>query len=188
MPKKAKPIILVDMDGVLADFDSGFIAIWKERHPNKPYIPADQRTTFYSTDQYPLRHRPLVWNIMRESGFFTKLPPIEGAIKGVKDLARSGFEVFFCSSPLIPNRTSASDKYSWIGKHFGRKWLSKLILAPDKTLVDGAILIDDRPEIKGVRKPTWEHVLYDQPYNREVKERRRLSWANWRDVLLPLKG
>ncbi len=33
--------------------------------------------------------------------------------------------------------------------------------------------------------PTWEHVLYDHAYNRAENSKRRLTWANWKDVLLP---
>jgi 5'-nucleotidase len=184
MSKDSSPIILVDMDGVLADFDRGFISKWKLKYPDIPYIPVEERTTFYSSRQYPEEHQPKVWKIMQQPGFFIDLPPIEGGIDTVKQIAASGFEVFFCSSPLISNPSGASDKYEWINKHFGKKWVGKLILAPDKTLVDGHILIDDRPEIKGVRTPTWEHVLYDQPFNREITDRRRLTWATWQDILL----
>ena len=182
--KKKKPIILIDMDGVLADFDNGLIDIWKVKHPNKPYVPLEERTSFYSINEYPLLHRPLVWKVMMEEDFFINLPPIAGSIKAVKKVARSGFKVRFCSSPLIPNKTGASQKYQWIGKHFGPQWMGKLILAPDKTYVHGDVLIDDRPEIKGDQTPSWEHVLYDQPYNRQIKGQRRMTWANWQEILL----
>jgi hypothetical protein len=32
-------------------------------------------------------------------------------------------------------------------------------------------------------KPTWRNITFDQPYNRQA-EGRRMSWDNWRDVLL----
>jgi 5'-nucleotidase len=182
MTKKA-PIVLVDMDGVVADFERGFIEKWKAKHPDKPHIELEDRTTFYSTGQYPLKWRPLLWEIMKAKNFFADFQPVEGSIKAVKKMAKSGFDVYFCSSPFIPNPYCASEKYDWINKYFGRKWVGRLILAPDKTLVHGDILIDDRPEIKGALSPTWEHILYDQPYNREIEGRKRLTWANWQDVI-----
>jgi len=30
--------------------------------------------------------------------------------------------------------------------------------------------------------PSWEHIFYDRPYNRDM-EKRRLTWENWKDVL-----
>ncbi len=188
MVKKRKPIVLVDMDGVIADFEGGFIANWKKQYPDKAFVPLKDRTTFYSYKQYPIKHRPLVWKIMMADNFFIDLPPIEGGIKAIKKMARLGYDVYFCSSPLISNRTGASEKYQWINKHFGAKWVSKLILAPDKTLVSGDYLIDDRPEVKGLRTPDWEHILYDQPYNREDQTRRRITWANWQKQFPKIKS
>jgi 5'-nucleotidase len=176
-------IILVDMDGVLADFEQGFINIWKVKHPDLPYVPVEERNTFYTYKQYPKELRPLTQDIVRAPNFFAALPPIEGALQGFKELAETGHDIAICSSPLIGNPTGASDKYDWIEENLGDDWVGKLILAPDKTMVRGDILIDDRPEIKGSQQPLWEHVLYDHLYNQEIEGRRRLTWANWREVI-----
>lgn len=176
-------IILVDMDGVLADFDQGFVDIWKVKHPDLTYVPVEERNTFYTYKQYPKELRPLTRDIVRAPKFFASLPPIEGALQGLKELAETGHDIYICSSPLISNPTGASEKYDWIKEHLGDDWVGKLILAPDKTMVRGDILIDDRPEIKGAQQPLWEHVLYDQLYNQDIEGRRRMTWANWREIL-----
>jgi 5'-nucleotidase len=82
------------------------------------------------------------------------------------------------------------EKYEWVDQHLGLAWVDRIVLTRDKTLVNGDILIDDRPQIEGAAKPTWEHVLYDQPYNRSETGKRRLTWANWRTVLFgePITG
>lgn len=176
-------IILVDMDGVLADFEQGFVNIWKDEHPDLPYIPPEERNTFYTYKQYPDELRPLTREIVRSPGFFASLPPIQGALQGFMELAETGHEISICSSPLIGNPTGASDKYDWIDQHLGGDWVGELILAPDKTMVRGDILIDDRPEISGAQEALWEHILYDYLYNRHIEGRRRLTWTNWREVL-----
>ena len=40
-------------------------------------------------------------------------------------------------------------QYEWVEKHMGNDWAGKIILTPDKTLVNGHLLIDDRPNVKG---------------------------------------
>ncbi len=30
--------VLIDMDGVIADFEAGFLEYWKQRHPDKQCI------------------------------------------------------------------------------------------------------------------------------------------------------
>ena len=61
--------------------------------------------------------------------------------------------------------------------------IDRIILTRYKTLVVGDILIDDRPELTGIKSPTWEHVLFDQPYNKAVTGKRRLNWQNYQKVL-----
>ncbi len=44
--------VLVDMDGVLCDFEGSFLQMFKEKYPNSPHIPLEERKTFYVADQY----------------------------------------------------------------------------------------------------------------------------------------
>lgn len=176
--------ILLDMDGVLADIESHFLAIYRERHPHAPFVPLDEREAFFTGDDYkrfgPDAHR-LVYGIFCEPGFYRDIPPMAGAIEAMNDLAQQ-HEVTICTAPFLSNPTCAQDKYTWVKEHLGKEWLQRLVVTRDKTLVRGDLLIDDRPEVKGAFPPLWEHVIYDAPYNRHVGKR-RLTWATWRDVL-----
>jgi 5'-nucleotidase len=60
-----------------------------------------------------------------------------------------------------------------------------MIVTRDKTLVYGDVLVDDNPAIVGAHTPAWTHVVYDQPYNRTI-DGPRMTWTDWRDVLLTL--
>ena len=175
--------ILVDMDGVIADFDGEFLRRWRKRHPDSWYVPFEGRTTFYVRDQYPGELRPLVDEILWEPGFFRDMLPVEGARDALFDMADLGWEVFLCSSPLTNYRNSTLEKYEWVEKVLGPDWIKRVILTKDKTLVKAEYLIDDKPEITGVEKvPAWEHLLFDRPYNRGAN-RRRITWGTWRGVL-----
>ena len=52
--------ILVDMDDVLADFDGEFLKRWRVRHPEKMFVPLEERKTFYLKESYPQELQPLV--------------------------------------------------------------------------------------------------------------------------------
>ena len=41
-------------------------------------------------------------------------------------------------------------QFAWIEEHLGEDWLDKIIITKDKTVVNGHVLIDDRPNIKGI--------------------------------------
>lgn len=175
--------ILVDMDGVIADFDGEFLKRWRERHPDKFFIPLEERTTFYVKDQYPEELKPLVAEILLEPGFFREIMPMEGAMEALLEMEGLGLELYICSSPLSVYRNCVLEKYEWVEKFLGADWVKRIILTKDKTLVKADFLIDDKPEITGAEAvPAWEHVIYDRPYNRGAN-RKRLTWANWREVL-----
>ncbi len=175
--------ILIDMDDVLADFDGEFLRRWRERHPEKMYVPLEERKTFYVKESYPEVLRPLITEIYTEPSFFRALPPVAGAIESVKEMEQMGLEVFICTSPLSMYKNCVLEKYEWVDAHLGSEWVKRIVLTKDKTLVKGDYLIDDKPVITGAESvPMWEHVLYDRPYNKDI-QRKRLTWQNWKQVL-----
>lgn len=177
--------ILVDMDGVIVDFEAWFLARWQALHPDKPYIEIKNRTLFYVSDEYPIEYRKFVHAILQEKGFFENMPPVPGGIQALREMEQLGWEVFICTSPLIRYENCVVEKFAWVEKHLGAEWVGKLILTSDKTIIQGDFLIDDNPKITGAESnPTWEHLVYAQAYNRQVQNRRRLTWDNWKTVLL----
>lgn len=180
--------ILVDMDGVLSDLEGGFLKRWRERHPDKPYIPLAERTAYVVVEQYPAELRPLAREVCYADGFFRELEPIPGGINALREMEAMGMEVFICTSPLPGSKRCVMEKYDWVEAHLGAGWLRRMVMTGDKTIVRGEVLIDDRPEVAGVDQPTWEHIIYDQPYNRGEMRKRRLTWENWREVLLQTGG
>lgn len=175
--------VLVDMDGVLADFEGAFLDLWRAAHPEHPFVPLPERRSFYVEKEYPDHLLHLVREIFCSANFFRDLPPIPGGLEAVREMERDGIEVFLCTSPLREYQHCVVEKFDWVVRHLGAEWSQRLVLTKDKTIVAGDLLIDDRPSIHGIATPAWEHVLYDQPYNRHVTDKRRLTWENWREVL-----
>jgi 5'-nucleotidase len=176
-------LILIDQDGVLADFENAFVAAWRQAHPDIPPVEFEDRRSFHILDDYAPELRARAEALYTAPGFIRNLPPVAGALDAVRELADLGLDVRICSSPLRQYENCVAEKYHWVERHLGRDWTQRLILTRDKTLVQGDILIDDRPRIEGALRPRWRHIVYDAPYNREITDRPRLSWSNWRDVL-----
>lgn len=187
LARSVAPItILVDMDGVLVDWDTGFMEQWAGRSC------VDRSKSYLMQHCVPLEFQQEAVAISRKPGFFKFLPPYPRAVEAVKHLASlPGVHVLICTSPLLSNPTCVEDKTAWIKQHFGSDWLERLILTRDKTTVRADVLIDDKPDISGSHHPTWVQLVFDHPYNRNLCTKqfphRMASWIDeleWKSRLL----
>ncbi len=180
-----KKIILVDLDGPLADFEGEFLKRWQEQFPNEFFIPLEQRKAFFLNDDYPEHLREEVARIIATAGFFAGLAPVPGGVDAVKEMTALDNKVFVCTSDIYTNTTGLADKRTWVQKYLGHDFAKTMIFTRDKTLVRGDYLVDDKPEITGLLAPDWKHVVFDQPFNRYItdKVRIKLDWSNWKEII-----
>lgn len=172
-------IILVDTDGVIADFVQGYTARWK----SKGYPGLDEWTHWRVERHIPDDHHHLVEPVMCEKGLFRGLPVIPGSQAAIQEMRSDGHKVLICSTPTAADHCT-TEKVAWLREHFGSEIARNAIFTQDKTIVHGDLLIDDRPEITGLIEPRWQRVVFDQVYNRHVTNHRRLSrWEDWREVV-----
>ncbi len=176
-------IILIDQDGPLADFEKGFLEKWRAQFPHEFFIPLHQRKNFYVRDDYPENLRDKVKDLYGAPGFFLGLQPVEGSVEAVKTMYKLGYDVRICSSPLSRYENCVLEKYQWVEEYLGRDFTKRMIFSKDKAIIRGHFLIDDKPVIKGAEEAEWEHVIYDSPYNRDIRKNRRITWNNWRSVI-----
>lgn len=145
-----KPIVYIDMDGVLVDFDSAL-----------PKIPASIRARYIGqNDNIP--------------GIFSLMEPMPGALAAIEQL-KTRYNLYILSSVPWENPTALPDKMAWIRRYFGdgkdSLFYKKVIFSSAKNLNRGSILIDDRTkngadEFQGrliqfgtSKFPDWKSVL-----------------------------
>jgi len=176
-------IILIDQDGPLADETTRLFEILQERYPDRPDIYARKRGVFTLRENFSEDFHEAIEDIRRSKNFYLSFQPVPGSTQAIKEMLELGHEVFICTSPLSHYEHCVVEKFQWVEKHLGEEFTRKIILAKDKTVVRGDILIDDRPEVTGAVIPEWEHILYNSTYNKGVTNKRRVDWENWREVL-----
>lgn len=185
MSSANKKPIGVDLDGVLANFASGYyehaFLYFPTLYARLP--PIEAITEFYieqSIKDVTEFDQECSRKIVDMEGLFLKLEPYFNAREGLNLLKKlSGREVYLVSAPHKSNPYSYSEKSLWVKKHLGEEWLDNLILTRDKTVIDLCILIDDKPEPIGKMEPSWEHVLFNQSYNQHCTGKMRMyAWTN----------
>ncbi len=180
--------VLVDMDGVLANFHLGVIDTIAYEQPyidtHRPY------THFYVAEDFP-EVIDLAKDISDRPGFFSSLKVIDGAIEGWYKLQAAGYHPRICSSPLKSHPNSKGEKLQWLESnlvpHFGPHIIDEAHIVGDKTACEGIALIDDKPTITGNSTPSWQHIMFTQSYNvSRTVDYRINSWHDER--LIPILG
>jgi len=160
-----KPVLLLDMDGPLAGFDS---ALWKLcevlgvelditslQDPNRKY--------YMTENMVDPDDAQMIRNMINSTHFFDLLPVTPGAQEGVYELHEL-FDVWVCTKPLDANPYCRDDKMKWINWFFP-SLKDKVIMAPKKSLVHGSILLDDAPALDCVNTSSWVPVVFSDAFN-----------------------
>lgn len=191
MPEKRKTRILVDMDGVLVDFETTLFQAYRAENPQLGYIEPENRQGMYMDAQYREKFGETEYQVLRDlldrDHFYRDMLPILPAVDAVNSLLEHPrYEVFICTSPHWTNKTCAFDKTNWIKKYLPKIETNRIIMSSDKTVVDGDFLIDDNEVIKGANKsPKFKHVLCRCGHNKGIKKsvEMPLILEKWEDLM-----
>lgn len=190
--KRAREILLVDMDSVLFDWTTGLFEVLDELSDmGENFLPEPDAIMHFELAKYAANEdqRALLLAAMTHPTLYERLLPMPGAVEGLGEMAEL-HEVFVCSSPDPRNRMCVPAKQSTMAQFFGPAWVSRMIFTQDKTVVHGRILLDDKPDIGGLLmgRQSWQQVVFSAPYNRHLPGPRVDDWSQWRDVIEPLLG
>lgn len=160
-----KPRLLLDVDGVIADFAGAAIKVM-ERVSGKRILPDEilqWEVTHVLDDE---AHRKASKEAFNEAGFASTFEIYDGSVEGVEKL-KELTELHFVTSPTVTNPTWVHDRVNWLAKHFGvdprdvhhtsKKWI-----------IYGDAMIDDHPLNL---EPWLQHwpgrlaLLWDRSYN-----------------------
>lgn len=184
---KNKPLYLLDVDDVLADFT---IPILKhanqaslERDPTFVAKQFEDVTVWDLETLYPdLTFEQLLAPALL-AGFASSLEPLPGSLEAVKELQSLG-RVVILTAPFRSASTWTSDRDAWLKATFKIEY-QDIVHSSDKSLVPGDLFLDDKPaniEAWQKRWPDGEALLWNAPYNQAEPERGRRVHT-WEEVL-----
>lgn len=171
--------LLLDMDGPLADFDVHFYARCIDAGITFEIDGPEYQQHRYFTEHIPnRRERKMARAMVDAPGWFAELPVTPGAQWGVNALLSAGIDVWVCTKPLEVNPTCHSDKAQWIARHFPAL-TERLIIAPNKAMVHGDVLLDDAPKDEWFAVASWRPVIFAAPFNRgQWPHLQRWTWGD----------
>jgi 5'-nucleotidase len=136
---KFRPRLLIDCDGILADFDRH-----TEESVRKHGIELPKKRSWDIFEVLTPALKREVLNYWRMPGWARSMPVLPGAQRAIEQLQQIG-EVYVVTSPMPRSTTWCHDREWWLDEHFGidRK---RIVFTPAKELIRGDMLLDDKPE------------------------------------------
>lgn len=167
-----KTQILVDMDGVLADVYSQFIAFeYRDsgvRLDREAMSGKTEEESFPSFDKH-----------VRSSGFFRTASVIANSIEGLKYLNDKYNVLIVSSATEFP--ASLLEKQEWLNEHYPFITWQQMIFCGRKDSIKGDIMIDDHP--KNLLSFTGKRILFTQPHNMYVPDANYQRVSSWIEVM-----
>lgn len=179
-----KPVLALDADGVLVDFDNPALDFLRSRGINKTYDEITDWSVFDGDMELEMEFRR---EVAGKPGFCENMTPLPGAIEFVH-AARKHYHVMIVTSPYdVPHWYEG--RRDWCVKNLGVRRRDVCFLS-QKEFFDSDILVDDKYENIvdwHERHPKKLAVIKDQPWNREKKfpaaVRRAHSWNGLSGIL-----
>jgi 5'(3')-deoxyribonucleotidase len=162
-----KPIVFLDVDGVLADFVGGYLKLLAEHTglivDREAIDQFDIGAALGLTGEQSSRMKRAIGSA---PGFARELGIYPGAVEGVRLLEQVA-DVYIATSPWNSNPTWTHDREWWLKEHFGIPH-AKVTHTSQKHLLRGDFLIDDKTEtlMKFIAVNKSGAIQWETPHNR----------------------
>jgi 5'(3')-deoxyribonucleotidase len=182
-----KPTLLLDVDGVLADFISAALSILRNKFGVVDYHHDTIETwEMFSSMPAHAHLKDEVYEILKKEGGCFSMLPYDGAVAAVQTLKRL-VDIVIVTSPFYGSKTWVHEREKWL-EYFFNISHKDMIHTGRKELVHGDILVDDKLETIEKWSKRWPHghaIIWDQRYNQsnEVCGQRIYRVGKWPDLV-----
>lgn len=180
------PITLVDMDGVIYEWGQQLNRVLKSIDPDFPVVPDRYRNSFTHLAGPGAEMRVVDWALLHPD-LYTDGEATAGSVEALEIMRAIGLDVILCTTPAWKNPFGYSGKVQFAVTNFGDWVGDRMTFTHDKTLVFGDVIVDDKPGIKGRVTPSWDHIVFDQSYNKNHDTGHRIyNWfgLEWADTIV----
>lgn len=180
-------VLGVDLDGVCADLTLGFRRIVAERlGVDESSLPLERGWDFAEWGFGPGDFEDHHHHAVVERRMFRDLDTIDGAAEALWRLSDAGVWIRIITHRLAVNwghRTAVADTVEWLDE--ARIPYRDLCLLGAKPQVEANLYVDDAPHnISALRKRGNDVVIFDQPYNRDLRGPRASGWDEVEEIVM----
>lgn len=170
-----KKIVLVDMDGVLANVYRQFIHL--EYKATGVKLDYDSLNGIIEEKAFPHFERDV-----NSRDFFRTAPLMTDSVEGLKYL-NDKYTVYIVSSATeFPN--SLPEKQQWLNEHFPFISWRQMIFCGSKKPITGDIMIDDHPS--NLDSFEGRKILFTQPHNVYDTKEGYTRVKGWQEIMVIL--
>lgn len=164
--------IAIDMDGVIADTVTQFIA-WYEREFGERIA----KEAFDGVPESEGLPHGAVRKFVHTPGFFRTIPVMDGAREAVQELMKN-FDVYIVSA-AVEFPQSLLEKYEWLQEHFPFISWRNIIFCGDKSIIGTDYMIDDH--VRNLDSYNGSCILFTAGHNIGIDRHMRIN--NWNEAV-----
>lgn len=180
MGDKKKLTILVDMDDVLEHFVDNWIIAINEKYGRD--VDPNKLTTWEILHLYPGLTVLDLEEILTSEEFWKRVKPIDGAVETMKKLIDDGHDVYVATSSWYKTLIPKMDEVLF--KYFDFLTWDKVIVARDKWMIKGDVVIDDGIHNLENRTDDSLKLLFTATHNKsyDAESHGIVRVNNWKEV------
>lgn len=190
--------ILLDVDGVIADFDQFYLdCAVRAGVIRETSVDADWRSNAWDVGNalgLTKDGKAEVWREIQRPEAGERMPAYPDAILAVKELVLFA-DVYFPTSPIYRSPSWEYDRYMWFKRHFNEGVADRLIFTKRKHLIAGQVFVDDKERHLQEWLHEWKGsvsvanaILWPHPYNNNEEGMYRPEKQDWEWLLALVKN
>lgn len=168
-------VVLVDMDGVLADIHAHMVLEEYKRSGVK--IDLNEIHGMLEDEAFPS-----FYEMIHSVGFFRSAPVVKDSVEGLRYLNDKYKVLVVSSATEFPN--SLNEKHAWLNEHYPFISWKQMIFCGSKANIKGDIMIDDHS--KNLLTFEGRKILFTQPHNSCIDAsayERVYAWKEIKEIL-----
>jgi 5'-nucleotidase len=169
--------ILIDIDDTLCDLVSTWLEIYNADYNDN--LKRDQILSWDIGSYTKIGHKFYDYLTNPNINLYYAIEPFPYALEGIQLFRKLDYRIVFVTAYDNYNR-----KWNWLNQHGFTDDMDEYVVAHDKSLIRGELLIDDKYDnIISFDGLGW---LYNEPWNQQYMYSPRVN--NWQKIMEKIKG